>query len=105
MSNNESKGGWFSDFVAGFFSLISIGKPKVDHYIQMMIKLLVLFLIMSVLLFTAGSALVDWIGLLGIDTASEAVGAAFSEAVQQSLPAATEVPEVPVDVPAVPVTE
>lgn len=81
--NDNDKSGWFTDLVKGFFSLISVGQSKVDHYIQTLVRLLILFIVLSILLFFAGSALYDWVSVLGIDTASEAIGAAFSEAVQQ----------------------
>lgn len=92
--SDDNKSGWFTDLVSGFFGLISVGQGKVDHYIQTLVKLLILFIVLTALLFFAGSALYDWVNVLGIDTASEAVGAAFSEAIQQAAPAIppTEVP-------------
>ena len=93
MSNEDKTSGWFTNLVAGFFGLISVGHEKVDLYVKSVVKLLILFIVLTVLIFAAGSAFLDWVEVLRIDVATEAVGAAFSEAVQQAAPVTpTEVP-------------
>lgn len=91
--NDEIPKGWFAKMWLGVLTFLSLGNRAFDDYLALLVKILVIFLVLTVLFNLTGHALSWWVDVLHINEATSAVSNAFSEAVQNAQPV------VPTDLP------